>query len=36
LFTTLDDLDRRSHLAVMVIIAGLVVLAIHLLAYPWP
>jgi hypothetical protein len=31
-----DDLDRRWHPAVPVILAGLAVLAIHLVAYPWP
>lgn len=36
LFTTLDELDQRYHLIAMVIVAGLVVLAIHLVAYPWP
>ena len=32
----LADLDGRLHSAVMIILAGLAVLAIHLVAYPWP
>jgi hypothetical protein len=28
--------DGRWHPAVVVILAGLTVLAIHLVAYPWP
>jgi hypothetical protein len=36
LVRTLDDLENRWHLAVMVILAGLVILAVHLVAYPWP
>jgi hypothetical protein len=36
LFRTLADLDRRWHPAVLVIVAGLSVLAIHLVDYPWP
>ncbi len=36
LFRTLDDLDSRWHPAVVIILAGLTVLAIHLVAYPWP
>ena len=33
LFRTLSDLDKRRHSAVMVVVAGLAVLA---LAYLWP
>lgn len=36
LYRTLYELDKRSHSAVIVVLAGLVVLAIHLVAYPWP
>jgi hypothetical protein len=36
LLRALEDLDSRLHSAVLVIVAGLVVLAIHLVAYPWP
>lgn len=36
LYRTLADLDRRSHAAVVVVLAGLAVLAVHLVAYPWP
>lgn len=36
LLRTLADLDDRWHPAVLVIVAGLSVLAIHLVAYPWP
>jgi hypothetical protein len=36
LFRTLSDLDKRWHSAVMVVVAGLAVLAVHLVAYPWP
>jgi hypothetical protein len=33
---TIADLEHRSHLVAMVIIAGLAVLLIHLSLYPWP
>jgi hypothetical protein len=36
LFRTLENLDTRWHPAVLIIVAGLSVLAIHLVAYPWP
>ena len=36
LFRTLSDLDKRWHSAVMVVAAGLPMLAVHLVAYPWP
>jgi hypothetical protein len=36
LLCTVDDLRRRWHPAAMVILAGLVVLLIHLAFYPWP
>lgn len=36
LFRTLSDLDKRWHSAVMVVVAGLAVLVVHLVAYPWP
>jgi len=36
LVRTLDDLENRWHVAVMVILAGLAILAVHLVAYPWP
>ncbi len=36
LFRTLSDLDKRWHSAVTVLVAGLAVLAVHLVAYPWP
>jgi hypothetical protein len=36
LFRTIDNLDNRWHPAIMVIWSGLAVLAIHLVAYPWP
>jgi hypothetical protein len=36
LLRTLEDLDSRLHSAVLIIVAGLVVLVIHLVAYPWP
>ena len=36
LFKTLSYLDKRWHSAVMVVVAGLAVLAVHLVAYPWP
>jgi len=36
LFCTIDDLRRRWHQAAMVLLAGLVVLLIHLAFYPWP
>jgi hypothetical protein len=36
LFQTLADLERRSHLVAMGIIAGLTVLLVHLTLYPWP
>lgn len=36
LFRTLSELDRRWHSAVMVVVAGLAVLVVHLVAYPWP
>lgn len=36
LFRTLQDLDSRWHPAVVIVLAGLTVLAIHLVAYPWP
>lgn len=36
LFRTLSDLDKRCHSAVIVVVAGLAVLAVHLVAYPWP
>jgi hypothetical protein len=33
---TIADLEHRSHLVAMVIIAGLAVLLVHLSLYPWP
>jgi hypothetical protein len=36
LFQTLADLERRSHLVAVGIIAGLAVLLVHLSLYPWP
>jgi hypothetical protein len=33
---TLVNLDGRFHSAVTVVLAGLAVLAVHLVAYPWP
>ena len=36
LFRTIADLQGRSHLAAVVILAGLAVLLIHLALYPWP
>ena len=36
LFGTVADLERRFHLAALVIAAGLAVLLIHLAFYPWP
>jgi hypothetical protein len=30
------DLDRRWHPLVLIIVAGLSVLVVHLVAYPWP
>jgi hypothetical protein len=33
---TLVNLDGRFHLAVMIVLAGLAVLVVHLVAYPWP
>lgn len=36
LFRTLDNLDNRWHPAILIIWAGLAVLAIHLVAFPWP
>ena len=36
LFPTIADLQRRLHIVGIVILAGLVVLLIHLAFYPWP
>jgi hypothetical protein len=36
LFQTIADLERRSHLVAMVVVAGLTVLLVHLSLYPWP
>jgi hypothetical protein len=36
LLRTLKSLDRRCHPVALVPIAGLSVLAVHLVAYPWP
>jgi hypothetical protein len=36
LFRALSDLEKRCHAAVTVVVAGLAVLAVHLVAYPWP
>jgi Na+/serine symporter len=36
LYRTLADLDHRSHLAVTILLAGLAILAVHLVAFPWP
>jgi hypothetical protein len=36
LYATVANLERRWHPAAMVIVAGLVVLAIHLVFFPWP
>jgi hypothetical protein len=36
LFQTVADLERRSHLVAVGIIAGLAVLLVHLSLYPWP
>jgi hypothetical protein len=35
-FATLADLQRRLHVVALVLLAGLVVLLIHLAFYPWP
>jgi hypothetical protein len=35
-FATLADLQRRLHFVAVVLLAGLVVLLIHLAFYPWP
>jgi hypothetical protein len=35
-FATLADLQRRVHVVALVLLAGLVVLLIHLAFYPWP
>jgi predicted ribosomally synthesized peptide with SipW-like signal peptide len=36
LFRTLEYLDARYHPALLVVCSGLAVLAIHIVAYPWP
>jgi hypothetical protein len=36
LFATLRDLERRVPLFALVVLAGLVILLIHLALYPWP
>lgn len=36
LLRTLENLNNRWHPAVIIIVAGLSVLAVHLVAYPWP
>jgi hypothetical protein len=36
LYRTLADLERRAHPAATVILAGLAILAVHLVAFPWP
>jgi len=36
LFRTIGDLERRLHFATVLILAGLVILLIHLALYPWP
>lgn len=36
LFRTLEYLDRRFHPALLLVSAALTVLAIHIVAYPWP
>jgi Na+/proline symporter len=36
LFTTLRDLERRVPLIALLVLAGLVILLIHLALYPWP
>jgi hypothetical protein len=36
LITTLRDLERRVPLVALVVLAGLVILLIHLALYPWP
>jgi hypothetical protein len=36
LFATLRDLERRVPVVALVVLAGLVVLLIHLALYPWP
>jgi hypothetical protein len=36
LYRTIANLERRWRPAAMVIVAGLVVLAIHLVVFPWP
>jgi hypothetical protein len=36
LFRTLEYLDARYHPALLVVCSGLTVLAIHIVAYPWP
>ena len=35
-FVTLADLQRRLHFVAVVLLAGLVILLIHLAFYPWP
>jgi hypothetical protein len=36
LLRTLEYLDARYHLALLLVCSGLAVLAIHVVAYPWP
>jgi hypothetical protein len=36
LYRTLADLERRVHAAVTLILVGLAILAVHLVAFPWP
>jgi hypothetical protein len=36
LLTTVTDLERRWRLAAVVVLAGLVILLLHLALYPWP
>jgi hypothetical protein len=36
LYRTVADLERRWRPAAMVIVAGLVVLMLHLVFFPWP
>jgi hypothetical protein len=36
LFDVVRDLETRIHIAAVVVAAGVVVLAIHLVFYPWP
>lgn len=36
LFVTLANLERKSHIVLLVVLAGLAILLVHLALYPWP